>query len=79
MILGFTVCWCSRLILCNTFSNTVETKIQHNTRITCNCLASKKTITTPPTKILFGQDFANCRKILIMAPFLRPLSLLGIS
>lgn len=43
MIGGFIVNLCGCQILCNTVSNTVETKIQHNTGTASNGLAGKKT------------------------------------
>lgn len=66
MIGGFIVNLCGCQILCNTVSNTVETKIQHNTGTASNGLAGKKTKQNktphPPKQTknpLFGQHF--CR------------------
>lgn len=42
MTWGFIVSWCNFQIPCNTFWNTVGTKIEHNTEIASNFLADKK-------------------------------------
>lgn len=66
----FPVSWYSCQILCNTFSNTVETKIQRKTETASNCLAGKK------KKILFSQDFADYKKKMLIYLSIRSLNVL---
>lgn len=64
----FPVTWYNCQSLCNTFSNTVKTKIQHNTGTASNCLAGTK-----KKKILFSQDFADYRKKMLIYLSIRSL------